>query len=735
MIKIRNYEKLVDEIKNYLRKYLELKGIEIKGKSFKCFQHNDSNPSAGLTKDERGFRCHACGISGDIFTAYSIIENKSIRGQEFFNVLKELADIFNISYELDDDYRLVKDNAYIYVDNMGNEAYKIVRYHEEDAYGNIILKSNRKISKVFKAYTRTNDGWKLGMEEQSRYIYNLKEISKAIKDEEDVYFVEGEKCAELIKDKFGFTSTTIAFGSNSWKEPYIELYKKQLKGANVILIPDNDDNGYKLMNQVAKDLGKVVKSLKIIKLDEDLTLPTGGDLEEWIQLGGKKERLLKLKEKSKELIEDECTWYEKDELGRIKVNTGLLSRYLINKNPSIYSAARFYLYNKGVYKECKYNEVQAIIKDKIEDRLCKMSLIRDVEGLWAIDKKVIKAPNELDTESNIINVKNGLYNILTGELKGHEHNFISTIQLDVKYNSDAKGSVFNKFLNDVVSDKEFQLLLQEIAGYTMSTFNKAKKFFIIQGPRDCGKTTFLNLIMSIIGQEYLSHINLQHLNERFNKAELFGKIANIATELPDKGIEDVGFIKALVGQDPIQAEKKCKDPFAFVNKAKLIFACNNLPQNYGDKSDAFYNKMIIVRFERKFNDQDIDVMLPEKLEKEKEYVFLWAMEGLRRLVNNGFKFTETNTTKELVVSYKLKSNNALAFVKDCCELNQNAQIGSTILYNNYKNYCTKNNYKAVSRNKFKEELENAYKDKIHSKLITSKRISGYIGITLNKFTY
>lgn len=216
---------------------------------------------------------------------------------------------------------------------------------------------------------------------------------------------------------------------------------------------------------------------------------------------------------------------------------------------------------------------------------------------------------------------------------------------------------------------------------------------------------------------------------------MFDKIANIATELPDKGIEDVGFIKALVGQYPIQAEKKGKDPFTFVNKAKLIFACNKLPQNYGDKSDAFYNKMIIVRFERKFSDKDIDVMLPEKLEKEKGYVFLWAMEGLRRLINNGFKFTETSTIKGLVEEYKLKSNNVLSFIKDCCELNANAEIGSTILYREYKNYCIKNNYTAVSRNKFKEELENSYEDKMNAKLITTKRIAGYVGITLRKQIY
>lgn len=449
-------------------------------------------------------------MSGDIFTAYSIIEDKGIRSQEFFSALKELADMFNLNYDLDDEnYRMVKDSEYIYKNEIGQETYKIVKYYEENYYGDVIRKSNGKINKSFKAFTKNINGeWSLGINKEERYIYNLPDVVKCIEQKKDIYFVEGEKCAELIKEKFGLNSTSIAFGSNSWKSPYIESYKEQLKGANLILILDNDDNGYNLMNQVAKDLDKKVKSLKIIKLNDDIKLPVGGDLEELIQLGGTKERLLKLQEEAKERIEDEPTWYEKYSSGKVRVNTGLLSRYLVSKNPSIYSTGRFYLYKQGVYKECKYNEVQAIIKDKILDNFCKMNLIRDVEGLWAIDKKVIKAPNELNSDSNIINTKNGLYNVLTGELQPHRDDFISTIQLDVKCNYNEKGVVFHKFLNDIAPDKETQLLLQEIAGYAMSTYNKAKKFFIIQGVRDCGKTTFLNLIMSIIGQEDLSHINL-----------------------------------------------------------------------------------------------------------------------------------------------------------------------------------------------------------------------------------
>lgn len=728
MLRIKNHEFVKNKLKEYLRDYLELKGVRIKGRHFKCFNHNDENASAGLTEDGKGFRCFACNARGDIFTAYSILEEKSIEGKYFFHALKELADLFNVQYEIEKQDTLTKEAEYVYTDTAGEEIYKIVRFHKVDKNGNVIYKSNGKSKKIFSAFTKVDGKWIKDMHSKKRYLYNLVDVVTAIKNNKEIYMVEGEKCVDLLKNEFGVTATTIPFGSNSWKEPYINDFRNQLKGAKVVLIPDNDSQGYMMMKKVIYDIKNVTKSLKLIKLTDDIKLPKGGDIEEWIELGGTKERLLELKKNSVELAGEKRIWYQIDDKGKVKINTGLLARHLIENYPSLYCGGRFYLYSNGVYKECKYNEAQGIIKSKIDDKYLKMSLIRDVEGLWSIDNEVKKDPNELDPDPNIINLKNGLYNVIANEFKEHDTNYLSTIQFDVEYNPKAKGDVFRKFLDDMVPEKETQDLLQEIAGYAMSTFNKAKKFFIIQGPRDSGKTTFLNLIASIIGEEHLSHVNIQNLSDRFNKAELFGKVANIATELPDKGIDDVGFLKALVGQDSIIAERKGKDPFTFVNKAKLIFACNSIPINYGDKSDAFYNKMIIVQFNRQLADDEIDIMLPEKLEKE--YVFLWAMEGLRRLIKNNFRFTETVYSKKVLEEYKIKSNYILEFIHDCCVLKQDAEVVSTELYDRYKKYCKENNYKPLGRNKFKSELENSLGSKIKAKLVTNNRLSGYSGITL-----
>ncbi len=734
MIIIKEYREVADEVRKHLKEYLELNRVEFRGRDFRCIshEHEDKNPSAGLTKDGLVFVCNGCGIRGDIFSAYRIFTGKEIKGEQFFYALKELADLFNVPYVLDDNKKIkyVEEKEYIYESSDGVEIYKIKRYHKEDENGNILIKGDGKIDKTFSVHTKVEGIWEKGMKINTRYLYNLPSVSEAICNNEEIYVVEGEKCADILNKEFGVTCTTIPFGSNAWKLPYSTDYKNQLQNAKVVLIPDNDKCGYQLMNDILRDIKRTVKSIKLVNLNNDIPLPDKGDIEQWMGLGGTKDRLIKLVQSSKDLSDTIKPWYITDEKGKVKINTGLLAKHLVEGYPSLNCAGIFYLYTNGVYKKCKSSVIHGLIKEKIDDEFLRMNIIKDVEGLWAIDKSIVKNPEELNSNPNIINVKNGLFDVVTGEFKRHDYKFHSTVQLNVLYNNKAKGEVFPNFLDSIVPEKENQDILQEMAGYAMSMYNKAKKIFIIQGPRDSGKTTFLNIISEIIGEDYLSHIELQNLGERFNKAVLFGKLANIASELPDREISDSGFIKALVGQNEITAEYKGKDPFSFVNKAKLLFACNKLPNNYGDKSDDFFNKIIVIQFKRKLKDDEIDVMLPEKLQNEKEYIFLWAMEGLKRLINNGFRFTETANTRQIVENYRISTNNILEFIQEKCLFEPNAEVLSTKLFEEYNNYCKQNNYKPVGRNKFKIEIESSFSGIITPKLITKDRLSGYVGIML-----
>jgi putative DNA primase/helicase len=171
---------------------------------------------------------------------------------------------------------------------------------------------------------------------------------------------------------------------------------------------------------------------------------------------------------------------------------------------------------------------------------------------------------------------------------------------------------------------------------------------VFVGAANAGKSTLLNVAQDILlGSENVSNIPWQALGDRFNKAELFGKLANVFADLPNKAIDDGGMFKSLTGEDSISAERKNKDPFSFRPYARLLFSCNDIPKNYADRSDGFYRRLTIIRFDKSVPQDKRDPNLRERIAAEADGILTWALDGLKRLIANNYTFSETERTIRL----------------------------------------------------------------------------------------
>ena len=208
------------------------------------------------------------------------------------------------------------------------------------------------------------------------------------------------------------------------------------------------------------------------------------------------------------------------------------------------------------------------------------------------------------------------------------------------------------------------------------------------GIPEVGKSKILGVLQEVLlGAENVSNIPLQNLNDRFQPAELFSKVANIYADLPDKKIEDVGMFKSATGEDFITGERKHKDPFSFKSYARFVYSCNDLPLNYGDRSDAFYRRIIIIRFNKPVPKDKKDFNLMDKLKLEADGILTWAIAGLKRLIANNYQFNETERTIAETHRYKVKNNNVLAFVEENCVIEAGAVTYRQELYEVYQEYC------------------------------------------------
>lgn len=147
------------------------------------------------------------------------------------------------------------------------------------------------------------DLWKKGLAGVSQVLYNLHELVDGVRAGKTIYHLEGPKDVETAREKLGVVATTSG-GVKTWRPEYRSFYT----GADVVVIPDNDDEGRGYAATVARDLLQVAKSVKVLALPG---LPEKGDLTDWLDAGHTKEELSRLVDTAEVFTpEEEAPWPE-----------------------------------------------------------------------------------------------------------------------------------------------------------------------------------------------------------------------------------------------------------------------------------------------------------------------------------------------------------------------------------------------------------------------------------------
>lgn len=163
-----------------------------------------------------------------------------------------------------DNVQILKETEYLYHTENGKLSYKKIRKDYSDG------------TKTFKF--QTPDG-NYGLNGKSHELYNLPSILSS----DMVFFVEGEKCADIINQS-GYTATTLDTGAKSrWNSRYTNY----LQNKNIIIVPDNDIPGFKYAKKILDNLPSArVKVLPNISEKEDIF--------DWIEAGHTMEDVLNL---------------------------------------------------------------------------------------------------------------------------------------------------------------------------------------------------------------------------------------------------------------------------------------------------------------------------------------------------------------------------------------------------------------------------------------------------------
>lgn len=363
-----------------------------------------------------------------------------------------------------------------------------------------------------------------------------------------------------------------------------------------------------------------------------------------------------------------------------------------------------HIYENGYYRPINELEAKNMILNEINgDKKKKTSFVNEVYGLWEVMR--LREEDELNPEGmRLINLENGMLDLETNELYPHDPRYLSTIRLPLQYNPEAKCPNVEKFLQEVLYPDAIDLIL-EFIGYCLLPTTKFEKELLLVGTAANGKSTFLKLLEKFLGETNVTHIPLQEIAEnRFKRACLRGKLANIFADLSPREVEDSSYLKTLVSGDKIDGELKFKDPFSFRPFAKLVFSANELPPSR-DKTPAWYRRLLITEFPNTFPEDARDTGLIEKITTEEELSGLLNMvlPALRRLLERG-RFEVPESAARQMEAYRIRNDNVLAFLADATEKKEGCKILKSELYGLYKTFCRENQYRPLSAQKFIEKI-------------------------------
>lgn len=673
--------KYESEIKSRLNDKFSQKGAEL---TLKCpfGEHKDTNPSFHINMDSGLYHCFGCEEKGNIYQFIAKMD-----GTDTATVYSKLNGYGNSPLEK---YSAEKHLPLILLQDLGlgncYDKVKIPYFNE----------NKELIATRLRGFPKSFSWMKKGAKEKNPPygLWKLKDFS-----DDYIILVEGESDAQTL---WGINIPALGVpGAKNFNKGYVDILKRFKK---VYVHCEEDTAGKNFVKSVAKTLFQYTEVQKISCTPLGAKDPSELHCLDKLEIN----TLLNTAEPVKVDISKENNPHTSDdkESNDEKMPLYEVAEHIcLDKNVKCISH-RFYIYENGVYRPDDGEIEEAIYDfDKSYTRNDRREII-DYAKIIAKTKKVY-------TPTNIINFKNGLYDLNTNKLIPHDPKIFTINQMNCNYiENSPKNEYVDKFLNDITSGIETRKkTILQIIGYSMTTSVELQKAFIFLGKSaENGKSVLVEVITEFVGDDNASHVSIHELqNGRFYASEITDKTLNVVSELPRNNLKSVEVFKSLVTGDKMSVEQKYKDRFTIKPYAKNIFTANELPR-VDDTTEGFYRRLNILLFEAKFTDEQKNKFDKRKLMTKEalEYLANISVQAYSELLKSDSRdFANAEESNHVLDTYRKDNNSVLSFL-DSENVKDKISTGQSIyrneLYSEYKSWCQDCCYKPKGRNKFYEEV-------------------------------
>ena len=344
-------------------------------------------------------------------------------------------------------------------------------------------------------------------------------------------------------------------------------------------------------------------------------------------------------------------WYD----GR-HINEVLFCQQFLDKHPMKCVRGRLFTVDGLIEDE---GQIGNLILEEISGVLT-ANLSKTVANLLASIKLQAYSP-PLPIETDRIHVANGTY-FMDGSFTADKS--YCNNRLTVIYNPDAPTpKKWLHFLSELLQPEDIPTL-QEFLGYCLLPTTKGQKMLMLIGKGGEGKSRIGLVMRSLLGDS-MNTTSIQKVeSNRFSRADLENKLLMVDDDMDMSALPKTNYIKSIVTSE-CKMDMERKGVQSYQSQLYVRFLCfgNGALTALHDKSDGFFRRQIVLTTKDRPAGRADDPFLVDKLLREKEGIFLWCLEGLRRLIGNNYQFSISGKARENMETVKRSSNNVIEFLQ------------------------------------------------------------------------
>ena len=421
-----------------------------------------------------------------------------------------------------------------------------------------------------------------------------------------------------------------------------------------------------------------------------------------------------------------------DDKGRMNLNYKKFVDAFAEHNKCVYCNGVFYtpdgaLTNQSIRRDIAISLGEAGWTGKLDAPTT--SIFNSLKDLYTVD--------ELPVDDKVIPLANGDLHIgkatwvfRLGEKKHTPY------RLPINYVPiDKPTPLFDKWLNDVFAPEDIPTI-QEIMGYCLIPTTAAGEAFFIVGDGGAGKSGLGTIMMGIAGKASVSVDTQQLVTKQFQIADIENRLFAYDDDMGSAALTETGLLKKVITADtPIRAERKYADPHEFNSYCRLIASANFMLSSLYDDSDGFYRRLHPILVKPKDpNRKVINKFYELILDQEKEQIFKWALVGLRRLMDNGWKISWSERSRNYLKATKSTAVHFEDFFNETCTVAENETTTTAELTKTYKRWCKDNGIKEASdrrlSNWFADNSERIGVYRTNNIVHNGKRLRGYTNLKI-----